>query len=141
MYFDMTQHSAVLGTHFELLEMCEPHALREAVTAEEVDAKVADFREAFEVSPECEEREIDRAAKTSVALVRLVEAHDLGHDGPAHFAIAEGRVVGAASGLPRKTLKGTLHSDDGAGRTGPPLRHRRRACVRHLDEAGRFAGD
>lgn len=77
-YSDMTQQSAVFGTHFELLEMCQLHALREAVTAEDVTAKIGEFREAFDVSPECEQAEIERAAKTSVALDRLVEKHDLG---------------------------------------------------------------
>ena len=32
-YSDMTQQSAAFGNHFELLEMCELHELREAVTA------------------------------------------------------------------------------------------------------------
>jgi len=77
-YSDMTQQSAVFGTHFELLEMCQLHALREAVSAEEVAAKIGEFQKAFDVSPECEPAEIERAAKTSVALDRLVEKHDLG---------------------------------------------------------------
>jgi L-arabinose isomerase len=77
-YSDMTQQSAVFGTHFELLEMCQLHALREAVSAEEVAAKIGEFQKAFDVSPECELAEIERAAKTSVALDRLVEKHDLG---------------------------------------------------------------
>lgn len=77
-YSDMTQQAAVFGTHFELLEMCELHALREAVSAEEVAAKISEFRNVFDVSPECEKAEIERAAKTSVALDRLVETHGLG---------------------------------------------------------------
>jgi L-arabinose isomerase len=77
-YSDMTQQLAVFGTHFELLEMCQLHALREGVSAEEVAAKIGEFQKAFDVSPECEPAEIERAAKTSVALDRLVEKHDLG---------------------------------------------------------------
>lgn len=77
-YSDMTQQAAVFGNHFELLEMCELHALREAVSADDVAAKVLEFRDAFDVSPECEREEMERAAKTSVALDRLVEAHGLG---------------------------------------------------------------
>ena len=130
-YTDLTRQSAVFGTHVELLEMCELHALRERVTDAEVAGKIAEFRAAFEVSPECEQAELERAARTSVALDRLVAAHGLGamayyyegapgndyerivtsgsfsefyaldfdddivmlgHDGPAHFAIAEGAV-------------------------------------------------
>lgn len=77
-YSDMTQQSAVFGTHFELLEMCKLHALREVVSQEDVAAKIEEFRDAFDVSPECEQEEVERAAKTSVALDRLVDAHDLG---------------------------------------------------------------
>lgn len=77
-YTDLTRQSAVFGTHVELLEMCELHALRERVTDAEVAAKIEEFRTAFEVSSECEQAELERAARTSVALDRLVAAHDLG---------------------------------------------------------------
>ncbi|MCL1921118.1 MAG: L-fucose/L-arabinose isomerase family protein [Kiritimatiellaeota bacterium] len=77
-YSDLAQQSAVFGTHIELLEMCELHALREAVTPQQVARKIADFRKAFEVSPECEAAELERAAQTSVALDALVKRHALG---------------------------------------------------------------
>jgi len=77
-YSDMTQHAASFGNHFELLEMCELQALREAVTGEEVVAKLAEFHQAFAVSEECEQAEMERAARTSVALDRLVSRHELG---------------------------------------------------------------
>lgn len=77
-YTDLTRQSAVFGTHIELLEMCELNALRREVTDREVGAKIAEFRSAFEVSPECATTELERAARTSVALDRLVDAHDLG---------------------------------------------------------------
>ncbi len=77
-YSDMTQQAAVFGCHFELLEMCELHALRESATEAEVDGMVRRFQEEFDVSPECEEAEITRAARTSVALHKLVERHQLG---------------------------------------------------------------
>lgn len=77
-YSDMAQQSAVFGNHFELLEMCELHALREAVSGADVSAKLGEFREAFAVSGECEAAEMERAARTSVALDRLAEKHGLG---------------------------------------------------------------
>lgn len=77
-YSDMTQQAGVLGCHFELLEMCELHALREGASGAEVDAMVRRFHEEFEVSPECEQAELIRAARTSVALHKLVECHQLG---------------------------------------------------------------
>lgn len=77
-YTDLTLQSAVFGTHFELLEMCELAALRCEVTAGQVSKKMKEFYEAFAVSPECAPAEIKRAATTSCALDALVAAHDLG---------------------------------------------------------------
>ncbi len=77
-YSDLTQHAATFGTHLELLEMCELRALREAVGPADVEAKLEQFRTEFDVSPDCSPHELARAARTSVALDRLVEAHRLG---------------------------------------------------------------
>lgn len=77
-YSDMTQQSSAFGSHFELLEMCELHRLREAVTKPQVLAKIVQFRQEFSVSPQCEESEIERAARTSCALDALVREHKLG---------------------------------------------------------------
>ncbi len=77
-YSDMTQQAAAFGNHFELLEMCEVHALREAATAAQVRAKLRQFRREFEVTAECEPSELQRAAKTSCALDALITRHQLG---------------------------------------------------------------
>ena len=77
-YSDMTQQAAVFGNHFELVEMCELHALREAATAAQVEAKLREFRRVFDVLPECEAAELRRAARTSCALDALVANHNLG---------------------------------------------------------------
>ena len=77
-YSDMTQHAAAFGCHIELLEMCELHALRQAVTAAQARRKLAQFRREFAVSRECAPRELERAARTSVALDALVARHRLG---------------------------------------------------------------
>ncbi len=77
-YSDMTQQSAAFGNHFELLEMCELHQLREAIAKTQMEAKLAQFRREFAVSRECERGELMRAAKTSCALDALVKKHDLG---------------------------------------------------------------
>jgi len=73
-YSDMTQQSAAFGNHFELLEMCSLHKMREAVT----QAKVEQFQREFSVSAECDPAEIVRAARTSCALDALVRHHRLG---------------------------------------------------------------
>lgn len=77
-YSDMTQQSAVFGNHFEILEMCELAALRQKVTAAQTLKKIAEFRRVFEVSRECSQPELQRAAKTSCALDVLVTKHKLG---------------------------------------------------------------
>ncbi len=77
-YTDLTRMAGAFGTHFELLEMCQLKALRDQVTKEEVAAKLEEFRTTFDVSPECEPQELERAALTSVALDKLVAQNDLG---------------------------------------------------------------
>ncbi|MDP2337399.1 MAG: L-fucose/L-arabinose isomerase family protein, partial [Bacteroidota bacterium] len=77
-YTDMTKQSAVFGTHFEMLEMCELKKYREEVTEAEVQTKIQEFNTAFVVTLECDIMEIERAAITSVALDKLVKYHNLG---------------------------------------------------------------
>ena len=77
-YTDLTRQSTVFGTHMELLEMCELRKLRDEITSQEVKDKIREFNEVFDVSSECEEAELERAARTSMALDKLVNHHNLG---------------------------------------------------------------
>ena len=77
-YSDLTQQSAVFGNHFQIIEMCELHDLRRVVSDEEIVGKIGEFKEKYQVSNECEQAELERAAKTSVALDKLVAKHRLG---------------------------------------------------------------
>jgi L-arabinose isomerase len=77
-YSDYTQLTSVFGNHFELVEMDELKSLRDAVTEKDIDKMLAEFRHTFDVNPECSEKELRRAAGTSVALHRIVEKHSLG---------------------------------------------------------------
>lgn len=77
-YSDLTLQSAVFGTHIELLEMCELKKYRDEASEEDVQKKIEEFNTAFDVSEECEEKEIKRAAQTSVALDKLVATRNLG---------------------------------------------------------------
>ncbi|WP_288956506.1 L-fucose/L-arabinose isomerase family protein [uncultured Polaribacter sp.] len=77
-YSDLTKQSASFGTHIEIVEMCEVKKYRDDVTQVEVDEKLNEFRRTFEVLEACEEEELVSAAKTSIALDKLVEHHDLG---------------------------------------------------------------
>ncbi len=63
----------------EMLEVDELAALRRAVTAKQIADRMAQFGKIFDVQPDCARKELQRAAKTSVALDRLVRKnHDLG---------------------------------------------------------------
>ena len=77
-YTDLTKQCATFGGHMELLEVDELAALRTEVNDTQIKDCVALFHEEFDVQPDCSAEELARAARTSVALDRLVEVHDLG---------------------------------------------------------------
>ena len=77
-YTDLNKQSAIFGTHIELLEMCELKKYRDEATNTEIQSKIFEFTTAFDVAPDCETSEIERAARTSVALDMLVEKRNLG---------------------------------------------------------------
>jgi L-arabinose isomerase len=77
-YSDLTQQCAGFGGHVEIVEVDELASRRAEVTPAEARERVAHFRETFDVGPDCPEPELERAARTSVALDRLVDAHRLG---------------------------------------------------------------
>lgn len=77
-YSDLKLQSTVFGTHVEVLEMCELAELRRGVTEKEIQQKVDEFENVFEIDESCTKDEIERAAQTSVALDRLIEKHQLG---------------------------------------------------------------
>jgi len=56
----------------------ELSGLRREVSADEVKERVAHFHQVFDVQPNCSAAELERAARTSVALDRLAGLHNLG---------------------------------------------------------------
>lgn len=77
-YSDLTQQCANFGGHIEIVEVDELAALREGVTQDEVASRVEHIHETFDIQQDCAEEELERAARTSVALDQLVEIHQLG---------------------------------------------------------------
>lgn len=77
-YTDLTTQSATFGGHIELLEVDELAALRKLVTAEQISDRVKLFHEQFDVQNDCSQSEMERAAKTSIALDQLVANYKLG---------------------------------------------------------------
>ena len=77
-YTDLTQQSSVFGTHIELIEMCEVEKYRSEISPTEENEKLAEFATTFDISEDCDPNEMERAARTSVALDKMVKAHNLG---------------------------------------------------------------
>ncbi len=75
---DLTQHCATFGGHMEIIEVDELAQLRREVKTRQVASRVKEFYEKFDVGADCVRSELERAARTSVALDRLVKEHDLG---------------------------------------------------------------
>jgi len=96
-YSDLTLQCARFGGHIEIIEVDELAALRGEVTGAEVEARVAHFREMFDIEPACREEELQGAARTSVALDRLIEKHALGS--LAYFYSGEGANEDAVSSM------------------------------------------
>ena len=77
-YSDLTQQCASFGGHIEIVEVDELAVLRAEVSPEEITRRVHYFHEVFDVQSDCPGEELDRAARTSLALDQLVEKHQLG---------------------------------------------------------------
>ncbi|MBO9112449.1 MULTISPECIES: arabinose isomerase [Rhizobium/Agrobacterium group] len=77
-YSDLTAQAAAFGTHIEVLEIDELARLRNEVSETDVSACLAKIETEFDVQPDCEPKELERAAKTAVALRKLVDNKSLG---------------------------------------------------------------
>lgn len=77
-YSDLTQQYAHFGGHMEIIEVDELADIRKQVTQEEIVGRVQLFYDSFDVQSDCSTEELERAARTSVALDRMVETYKLG---------------------------------------------------------------
>jgi L-arabinose isomerase len=77
-YSDLTQQCAHFGGHMEIIEIDELTALRKEVTDKDMRDKITEFRQQFDIQPDCSEAELRRSAVTAVALDKLVEKYQLG---------------------------------------------------------------
>ncbi|MBN8459760.1 MAG: arabinose isomerase [Verrucomicrobia bacterium] len=75
---DVTLQCATFGTHIEHLEVDELAARRAEVSDDEARARLLEFRGVFDVEPDCPEADLTEAARTAVALDRMVADHRLG---------------------------------------------------------------
>jgi len=77
-YSDVTLQCATFGTHVEMLEVDELSALRDQVLNSEIENRISQFREVFDVQPDCSADDLADAARTAVALDKLAAIHRLG---------------------------------------------------------------
>ena len=77
-YSDLTLQCSTFGTHVEILEVDELAARRREVKEADVAARVAEFKKVFDVQSDCGADDLAEAARTSMALDRLVADHRLG---------------------------------------------------------------
>ena len=77
-YSDLTQHYRYFGGHIEIIEVEELAALRKNVGQKAIEDKVKLFHEVFDVQPDCPPEELQKSARTSVALDMLVDQYHLG---------------------------------------------------------------
>lgn len=74
---DLTLHTSLFGTHIEHLEVDELSARRREVSAGDIQARLAEFGRVFDVQADCHVEDLTEAARTSLALDRLVADHRL----------------------------------------------------------------
>jgi L-arabinose isomerase len=75
---DVTLLCATFGTDVEHIEVDELSARRREATAADVQARLDEFSCVFDVQRDCHAEDLAEAARTSVALDRLVADHGLG---------------------------------------------------------------
>jgi len=121
MYSDFTQHTAQLGTHIEVLEMCDLAQRLPAANEKAVAAKRAETERIFDISEDSpsdplarapKPRQMEWACRVAVALDRLVADFDLhglayyyrGLDGNEYERLGAGLILGCslltARGIP-----------------------------------------
>jgi L-arabinose isomerase len=85
---DVTLVSIVFGSHVQIVEVDELSALAAEVEEEALECRLKEFFESFDVQPDCPPDELRRAARTSVALDRFVERHEM--DAMAYYYMGSG---------------------------------------------------
>lgn len=74
---DVTQIAITFGSHVEILEVDEISGLRAEIENTSIAKRVKEFREKFDVQADCDPTELERAARTSLALDEFVARHAL----------------------------------------------------------------
>lgn len=76
-YSDLTRYASIFGSDFEIIEFGELKSEIEKVSESQIKEKIHEFERQFEVSKDCEQSELRRAARTSVGLDKIVNSYGL----------------------------------------------------------------
>jgi L-arabinose isomerase len=74
---DVTQVAITFGSHIEIVEVDELSGLRAEISDAAIAKRVNEFREQFDVQADCDATELERAARTSLALDEFITRHAL----------------------------------------------------------------
>lgn len=77
-YTDITLQVKYFGGHFEMIEVDELAALRKEITDVSLTERVNEFAKEFDVDKDCSEEDLRQAARTSLALDKLIAKYKLG---------------------------------------------------------------
>jgi len=77
-YTNLTQVYAQFGGHIQMIEVDELSHLVKKSNSIETNQKIEDFKYEFEINKDCKILDLEKAAKTSVALDKIVEKYSLG---------------------------------------------------------------
>jgi L-arabinose isomerase len=77
-YTDVTQLCSRFGTHVEILEVDELSERRRQVTECQIKQRILMFEEEFSIEPDCPQEELEKAARTAVALDQMAMDYRLG---------------------------------------------------------------
>jgi L-arabinose isomerase len=77
-YSDLTLQLATFGGHIQIIEVDELSALCKQVNEDQIKGRVEEFRKIFDIQKECSLAELQKAARTSIALDRIVSKYGLG---------------------------------------------------------------
>jgi L-arabinose isomerase len=111
-YSNLTLQCATFGGHIEILEVDELSQIKEEVSLEEIEMKLQEFHQVFEIQDDCSGAELERAAKTALALDKFALKHNLGsiayyHKGTGNYqnedtmsAVILGNSLLTARGIP-----------------------------------------
>ncbi|HEX4425696.1 MAG TPA: arabinose isomerase [Terriglobales bacterium] len=77
-YSDLTQQCAYFGGHIEIVEVDELAGLCRSVSESEIKNKIFEFQDRFDIQSDCAVEDLECAARTSVALDKVVDLHKLG---------------------------------------------------------------